>query len=122
MRKKFDIIVFSEDIVFTHIMRRIFENYAVQYNAVYLDSFSEAHRIPEKNPTKLVVVDDVIVGTSSFELISFLRLDRKLKCPIYYFDAADYQNERKSLLIGASRFIRKPFKLEEAESIIKNIL
>jgi len=103
-------------------MRRIFENYASQYHSEYLASFSEAHNIPVKNPTKLVVVNDVILGSSSFELISFLRLDRKLNCPIYHFDAADYQNEQKSLLIGASRFFRKPFKLDEVESIIKKTL
>jgi DNA-binding response OmpR family regulator len=122
MRKSFDIIVFSVDIVFSNIMRRIFENYANQYHTEYLESFSEAHNIPAMNPTKLVVVNDVILGSSSFELISFLRLDRKLNCPIYHFDAADYQNERKSLLIGTSLFFRKPFNLDEVVSIIKKTL
>ncbi len=122
MNKNYDIIIFSVDIVFINILKRIIEKTGSQVQIEFYQSFSEAQAIPEELAIKLILVDDLITGTSSYELISFLRLRKKIRCPIYYFDTAEYQSERKSLLIGASQFINKPFNPEEVEQKIKNTL
>jgi len=116
------IIVFSIDIVFTEILERILENILSDFDYNILSSFSEAKNTSTNDPVKLIFVDDVIIGTSSYELISYIRLNLKLICPIVFFGASEHRGEYKAIQSGAKYFITKPFNPDELAKIIKDIL
>lgn len=122
MRKNPNIIIFSIDSVFVSILKRILEEIDNHSQIAVFDSFSEARNLPEKKSLDLILVDDLIIGTSSYELISFLRLNKKITCPVFYFGFMEYEGERKALLIGANQFLKKPFKPDEVASTINTTL
>ncbi|PLX24408.1 MAG: hypothetical protein C0599_02250 [Salinivirgaceae bacterium] len=120
--KNSHIIIFSIDLVFVNIQKRILEEINTNLKITVLELFSEAQHLSEEDEIQLILVDDVINGTSSYELISYLRLNKKLTCPIFHFDTTEYQNERRSLLIGASKFFNKPFNPEAITKQIRNTM
>ena len=62
-----------------HDQKYIIEEIDKQIHVSVFESFSEAQNLSVK-PIHLILIDDLIIGTSSYELISFLRLDKKIKC------------------------------------------
>lgn len=116
------IIVFSIDIVFTEILERILENSLGDFDYHILSSFSDAKKTSTNDPVKLIFVDEVIIGTSSYELISYIRLNLKLICPIIFFGASEHDGERKAIMSGANYFVTKPFNPDELAKIIKDTL
>ncbi len=122
MSDQIKIIVFSIDIVFTEILERILENVLRDFDYNILSSFSDAKNISTNDPVKLIFVDEVIIGTSSYELLSYLRQNLKLICPIVFFGASEHQGEHKAIQSGAKYFITKPFNPDELAKIINDIL
>lgn len=116
------IILFTVDVVFTQIVKRILDEILSSPKLIVLNSYSEAKNITENENISLILVDDLIIGTSSYELISFLRLNRKLLCPIVYFGLSEYDGERKAISTGANYFINKPFNPDETIELIKTTL
>ncbi|SRR6056297_1738430 len=122
MSEDFNIIIFSIDLVFVNILKRICEEIDKQLQVAVFQSFSEAGNFRENQSVNLILVDDLIIGTSSYELISFLRLHKKITCPVFYFDTSEYESERKALLIGANQFFNKPLNPKKIRQEIKNTL
>lgn len=109
------VVVFSVDVVFIEIIKRLIENNNRHCHCEILSSFSEAGTISPDNSIDLIIVDDIIIGTSCYELISFLRLTQKIITPIIYFGVTEYDGVIKAHSSGANHFIVKPFKVSEVE-------
>ena len=122
MKEELKIIVFSIDVVFTEILERILENVLGDFDYNILSSFSDAKKTTQDDPVKLIFVDEVIIGTSSYELISYIRQNLKIICPIIFFGASEHDGEHKAMQSGANHFITKPFKPDELAKIIHDIL
>ena len=116
------IVLFTVDLVFTQIAKQILDKIISSPKLIVLNSYSDAKDITESENISLILVDDLIIGTSSYELISFLRLNRKLLCPIIYFGISEYEGEKKAISTGANHFINKPFNPDETAELIKNTL
>lgn len=117
MNSKLRVKAFSIDYVFTELIKRALDQFHESYTIEIHSLFSEAKAFDDETALDFIIVDDAIIGTSSYELISFLRLNKRITCPIFYFGAAEYDGERKALLTGASHFFKKPFNpLEVAEA------
>jgi len=121
MNNAIKIAVFSVDIVFVELIKRIVENYGEHCHCEIFSSFSEVGTISGTN-FDLIIVDDLIIGMSCYELISFLRLNLKIITPIIYFGVAEYDGVLKAHSSGANHFIVKPFKCSEVEAKFQNLL
>ena len=117
-----EIIFFSCDLVLIQIVNRLFDKFISGYSYTTYDSFIDSNSIDNSDSHKLIIVDDLIIGTSSYELMSFLRLNKKITCPIVYVGVSEHDNEKKSLAIGANYFVSKPFNPNEVTSLLKSIL
>ncbi len=115
-----NIILFTCDIVLSEIIKKLLEKCFSEVKFKVFDSFSEANELSKNDDIDLVLIDDLIIGTSSYELISFLRENIKIKCPIIYFGVKEHDSERKAILIGANYFINKPFNPEQAIELFKS--
>ena len=104
------------------MQKRLLESLEYDCRTFVLDSFSDANDLQALYSPDLILVDDVINGTSSYELISFLRLNQQVLAPILYFDVAAYDGEKKALSIGASHFFQKPFHPDEVSLAMKDTL
>lgn len=116
------IILFTCDLVLTQILNRIVERCNPDYSIIVYDSFSDANTILDQDCNKLILIDDIIIGTSSFELITFLRLNKKVCSPIIYFGVNEHGNEKKAITIGANYFINKPFNPDDLINLLKSII
>ncbi len=115
------IVVFSINLVFIQIIERIMEKAEVKHTLLVLNSFSDTKKISSHDTISLILVDDLVIGTSSLELIYNLRLGNKILCPIIYFGVSEHDGEKKSMSSGASHFIIKPFNPSIVLPIIQNI-
>lgn len=116
------IIIFSVNLFFTNVLKRVYEDIDNTLEIKVFDAFSAAQTKIKDQAISMIVVDDLIVGASSFELISYLRKSKRLSCPILYFGTEEYNNEEKALKIGANQFFSKPFDPYMAERLIKHYL
>lgn len=117
-----EIILFTNDMVLIQILNRILDRCFNDYHFTVYDYFSDAENIQVPGCRRIILVDDSIIGTSSFELISFLRLNKKISDPIVYFGVNEHSNEKKAFSIGANFFIGKPFNPDETISLLKSII
>ncbi len=120
--KKYTAVLFSIDVIFNQVIKRIVEKTETNTQLIILDSFSDAGRISEQDGIDFIIVNDEIIGTSSHELISVLRLKRRISCPVLYFGVAEYDGERKALMTGANYFIRKPFNPDSVFEIFRELM
>jgi two-component system, OmpR family, response regulator VicR len=116
-----EIILFTNDMVLTQILNRMLERCSCDHFFTVYDSFSDAVNMQDSGFRRIILVDDSIIGTSSFELISFLRLNKKISAPIIFFGVNEHSNEKKAFSIGANYFIGKPFNPDETLSLLKSI-
>ena len=122
MDKTLKIITYSMDLVFIEIIKRILDKSNHKHKNIVYSLFSEAKIITENDDISLMIIDDPIVGASSFELISFLRLKQKIVCPFMYFGVEEYDGERNAILSGANYFFNKPSDLDEVSKVIEKFL
>lgn len=116
------VVVCSNDYVFTEVIKRIIEKVNKRCEYKILTSFSEASKISFDDTIDLIIVDDRIIGRSSYELISYLRLHQKIITPIFYFGVTEYGGEKKAFSAGTNRFFTKPFKPDQIESSLQEFL
>lgn len=117
---KYTVVLFSIDVVFNQIIQRMIEK--TNSTLIIYTSFSDAGKISEQDKVDLIVVNDEIIGTSSYELISVLRLKRKISCPFIYCGVSEYEGERKALMTGANYFINKPFNPDSVVKTFQELL
>ncbi|MGE0090624.1 MAG: hypothetical protein AB7S50_14220 [Bacteroidales bacterium] len=117
------VIFFTCDEVLTQILNRLLEK-CIPNNLLFTvyDSFSDASSLNSSDCCKIILVDDSIIGTSSFELISYIRLNKKISSPIIYFGIDEHGNETKAISIGANYFISKPFNPDDVVNLLNYIL
>jgi len=114
-----NILLFSDDKVFTTIIKQVLESHFGADQTLTFSSFPEAKTINEGDAPAFIIVDDIISGTTSLELIRFLRVQKKIRSKIYYFSIVGSTEEHKALLRGANFFVRKPFKPDEFIELVK---
>ena len=110
------------DLVFVEIIKRILDQSNKKHKITVYSLFSEAKTINKNDDISLIIIDDPIVGASSFELISFLRLKQKIVCPFIYFGVEEYDGERNAILSGANYFFNKPYNHDEVGKVIEKSL
>jgi len=115
------IIICTIDLVFVEIIKRILEDKPKYNKVMVLNAFSELSKIPLNNSVKLIIVDDPIIGTSSYELTSYLRLHLKIACPIVFCGTSEHDGKRKAIMSGANYFVNKPFIPKDLSNTITGL-
>ena len=113
------IFIISGNKIFAQLIEASISIYLKNPGIVKISSFNELKEKYLNEPVEIIILDDIIPGASALEIITFLRFNRILICPIYLFceDAPDFIS--KALNSGANRCIIKPFKpLKVVEEII----
>ena len=118
--KKVSALIISEDVVLVSIIRRFMLNHFHRVIIEARSSFAEVKSLPVKYDVDLVFIDDSITGTANYEVISFLRYQKVVKAPVYYFSNAD--TEERALTKGANYLFPKPFNPNELINHIKSII
>ncbi|MFO8001079.1 MAG: hypothetical protein R6U46_07540 [Marinilabilia sp.] len=108
-----DLLIVSADEIFIVLIRRFLFNQDPRISTHVCHSFTDVKHLTNATEVNGVILDDNIVGFSSLELISFLRFEKKMICPVVYFSPEGRKNEEKALLRGATRYFRKPFNPTE---------
>lgn len=123
MSNEKQIIVISGNNVFSEIIKTVIRNNLEKNVKInILSSLTQVKETVEIDKASLIIVDDVIQGTSAFELIRYLRMNLNVKFPIYYFSIAAKTEEYNALARGASTVITKPFSPEKFIDMVKSKL
>jgi len=113
MNKSYKIIIICEDFVLSSLLKKLFTFWIEDASVQFYTSFSEVKSINPGEDVDCIVLDDIITGSASHEIVHILRQKKKIKCPVYYLSNAEYGEEKKALYQGVSYFFKKPFNLQE---------
>ena len=119
MNTSLNIVLFTADYAFSEILKRILEQSHLNYHMSVVGSFADANKLSSKDKIHLILVDDLSIGTSSYELVAYIRQEKKVICPLIYFGTSEHQGEKKALMSGANCFINKPFNPTDVANCIK---
>jgi DNA-binding response OmpR family regulator len=104
------IAIISENLILTklldsHLKRKLPECLITRFS-----SFSAIEEKIRRSAFELIMVDGIISGMASFEIINYLRLEKKVICPIFFF--SDTPNDYFKIKVnnkGVNYHYRKPF-------------
>lgn len=121
MNKSFKIVIICEDLVLSDLLKKSLDLWIEASAVQFYSSFSEVRAINQGLNVDCIILDDVITGSASHEIVHILRQKKKIKCPVYYLSNAEYGEEKNALYQGASYFFKKPFNPQELmPHIIRN--
>ncbi len=116
--KKLNIFIISEDLIFIQLIEVLLRHYAVNPNIEKFRTFTELVA-PFKNTPDLIILDDIISGATIIEVISYLRLTKKLISKISFFSHDVYNIRTKAFERGVNYFYSKPF---DPKIVVKEIV
>jgi response regulator RpfG family c-di-GMP phosphodiesterase len=111
-------LLISEDIVFNEIIHRLICYNIKDINFISFQSFEKLKKMPDKTNIDIIILDDSIAGTASYEVISYLKTVKDINVPTYFFSPADYIEEL-AYSNGVNFFFKKPF---EPKTVINHII
>lgn len=115
------IYIISEDFVLSVILRKILKAHFKKHDIYSLHLFSDVKSIKSTEVIDLILLDDLLSGAASHEVVNTLRLEKKIKCPIYYLSNIESNEEKKAIYRGVTYFFQKPFNPHDiVEHIMKN--
>lgn len=121
--KVIDIYIISEDPVFFTLLEMMFLYYIDEVVIEQYHSFLSLKEAEGKIPPDLIVLDDIVAGAASMEIVSWFRTKRRLNSTICFFSEDVHDIEEKALHRGADYFFTKPFKpVEVVEKMVDMIL
>lgn len=121
MLKAINALVISEDTLFSAVLYRFMLNNCKEVAIKNCRSFSEVKSLQPKERIDIVLLDDTISGAANHEVVSYLRHDKLILAPVYYFSNVEIE-EKKALQRGANYFFKKPFNPETVINHINSIL
>jgi len=120
--KKIHIYIISEDLVFIQLIKVLLQHNLKELYIEQFSTFSELLKSEKSQEPDLIILDDIISGATIIEVISYLRLTRKLLSTICFFSVDVYDIKTRAIARGVNYFYGKPFNPEVAvNDIVKNI-
>lgn len=111
--------IISKDPVFVQLLSVMFDHFKSNANIDQIESFLGLKHESFIEKTDLFIVDDIVADSGSLEVISYLRLERRLLTPICFFAENVYDIKVKALRKGANFYYKKPF---DPNKVVKDIL
>jgi len=107
--KKIKIYIISEDLIFIQLIKFMLNHYVSDTDIEEFNTFSELLNSENTIAPDLILLDDIISGATIMEVISYLRLTRKLLSTICFFSVDVYDIKTKAIARGINYFYEKPF-------------
>jgi CheY-like chemotaxis protein len=104
------IFVVSGDHVFTELMATMFRQFQKDSILIKIHSFNALREVNELEKCDLLLLGDLIEGARGSEVLEYLRLKRKLVCPIAYFCDNVAELKEKAIRRGSNYCYTKPYK------------
>lgn len=122
LKDNLSIYIISEDLVFIRLIELLFNNKLPEPQIERISSFIELKKKQFNRPPDIIILDDFIIGAASVEVITFLRFNRRLECPVYLFCESVSDLVNKAIERGANHYYTKPFKpLSVVDEIVDNL-
>lgn len=116
------IYVISRDLIFIRLIEVMLHQYFSHPNIEKIFSFNELKKRQPVKPPDVIILDDFIIGAASLEVITFIRYNRRLECPIYLFCESVTDLVKNAIKQGANQYFTKPFIPESvANEILKSL-
>lgn len=103
------IYIISEDLVFVRLMEVMLKHFSTNPEIKKFHSFIELKDARIDKHPDLIILDDIVSGAASFEVISFLRLSKRIISTICFFGDDIYDIKENAIKRGANYFYNKPF-------------
>jgi len=104
------IAIISEDIIFTKLLETFLKIKIPESLIIHYSSFLEIKEKIDNANFDLILVDGIMAGVASFEIINYLRLSKKIISPIYFFSEVHLDYFKiKAYEIGVNYYYEKPF-------------
>jgi len=116
------ILILSEDNVFIELFYRILKKVSEDIKIFQYQTIHGIKGIEDASKYDIIILDDVITGSASHEVVSYFRIEKQYLSIIYYFSAAEFEDDKKPIERGANYFFHKPFNPEEIEKHVKSTL
>jgi len=116
------IYIISEDPVFFKLIEIMLKHFTHSPYIEEYHSFIELKTKDHDPEPDLIILDDIVAGAASVEIISYFRLDKNANSTICFFSEDVHDIEEKAIERGANIFIKKPFKPRETiEEIVDKV-
>ena len=119
--KEIKVLIISEDVVFSSILRRFMRNHFDFMVLQQCDTITCVKSLTMPEKIDVVLLDDVLMGTATHEVVNFLRYTKKVIVPVFYFSHSVFEEEN-ALQQGANYFVHKPFEPDYIVKKIKSVL
>lgn len=116
------IYIISEDPVFVRLIEVMLKHFSTNPRIEKLYSFIELKEKQISKSPDLIILEDIVSGAASLEVISFLRLSKRIICTICFFCEDVYDIKEKAIIRGANYCYNKPFNPREVVNEIVNNL
>lgn len=104
------IYVVSGDYVFTELMATMFRQFLNESIITKIHSFNVLREVNQLEKCDLLLLGDLVEGARGLEVLEYLRLKRKLVCPIAYFCDNVAELKEKAIRRGSNYCYTKPYK------------
>lgn len=113
------IAIISENNIFTALLKSFIQKKFQECSIIVFCSFAELKEQIDYYNLDIIVADSIMSGTASFEIINFLRLEKKIVCPVYFFSEVHSEDfKSKAFETGVNYYYEKPF---DPESVTDDI-
>ena len=113
------IAIISENLILSKLLDSYIKRKVPECKVTRFSSFSAIKEKIHRGDFELIMVDGIISGMASYEIINYLRSKKRINCPIYYFsEVSDDYIKIKALKNGVNYHYRKPF---DAHSVTNEI-
>jgi DNA-binding response OmpR family regulator len=105
-----NVVIISKDIIFINLMQAMLWHKLPACNIFQFSSFPEVKDKIEGDMFDFIIVDGMVSGVASFEIVNFLRIEKKITTPIYFFSEVHSESfKSKAFETGVSNYYEKPF-------------
>lgn len=107
---KRSIVIISHDMLFPKLFEPLLRRKIDDLKIVVCRSVQEIDKVMDDHRADLTLLDAIVEGTPSFEIMRHLRMEKKLITPIFFFPEIQSESYAyKAYVMGASHIIYKPF-------------
>ena len=107
---KYSITIITDDIVFSNLLVTLLKRELPDLHIQLCNSYHEIDEHFGKTKDDFILIDGGISSISSIETIQYLRTTKLVIAPIWFFpEIVTTEYIHKSIQMGASKIINKPF-------------
>lgn len=106
----YKIAIISENVIFTKLLGSFLSKKIPECAVVRFSSFPAVKKNIDKIVFDFIIIDGIIAGVASFEIINYLRLEKKIITPIYFFSEIRTESfKSEAYQTGVNFYYEKPF-------------